>query len=253
MEKLVAVVFSNEKAAYEGVRVLSEMNAAGNMDVPVMYVIKKESDSAVSTQEVADDYVPVRTVAGTAIGGLIGALGGGGGAFAGAAAGAFAGLIWELYAIGVDQDFFSDVATALTPGKCAIVAEVDEEWVTPLDTLMEGLGGVVYRTPKPSVQADHWKRETANIKTQLEQLKIELTQARADRKANLQAQIENLNKRMNGKLAQAQTRSQQAAREYQAKVDALHQKADKEKGDAKAALEARIAKLRQDYKSRAHA
>jgi hypothetical protein len=58
---------------------------------------------------------------------------------------------------------------------------------------------------------------------------------------------------MNGKLARAQALSQQAAREYQAKVDALHQKADKQKGDAKAALEARIAKLRQDYQSRAHA
>ena len=123
MEKLVAVVFSDEKAAYEGVRVLSEMKAAGSIDVPVMYVIKKEFEHPVSTKEVADDYAPLRTVAGAALG----ALGGPVGAGVGVAAGAFAGLIWDLYSIGVDQDFFSDVATALTPGKCAVVAEVDEE------------------------------------------------------------------------------------------------------------------------------
>jgi uncharacterized membrane protein len=252
MEKLVAVVFSNEKAAQGAVRVLSEMNAAGSIDVSVMYVIKKDSENGVSTQEVTDDYVPVRAVTGTAIGGLLGALGGAVGGFAGAGAGALAGLIWDLYAIGVDQDFFSDVATALTPGKCAVVAEVEEEWVTPLDTLMEELGGVVYRMPKLSVREDHWKREAANIKMQLEQLEIEFARARAARRAKLQAQIENLNKRMHGKLARAQAQSEQAARECQAKVAALQQKADREKGDAKATVEARIAKLREDYQSRAH-
>jgi len=251
-EKLVAVVFSKVKAAYEGVRVLSEMNAAGSIDVLVMYMIKKDSESGVSTEAIADDYMPVRTAAGTAIGGLVGALGGAVGGFVGAGAGAIAGLIWDLYTIGVDQDFFSDVAAALTPGKCAVVAEVDEEWVTPLDTLMEELGGVVYRARKPSVQEDHWKREAANIKTQLEQLEIELAQARAELKAKLQVQIENLNKRLNGKLARAKTRSQLAEREYEAKVAALQQKADREKDDAKAAVEARIVKLRQDYQSRTH-
>jgi len=249
MEKLVAVVFSNEKAAYEGVRVLSDMNAAGSIDVPVMYLLKKESESGASTKEVADDYAPARTVAGTALGALVGALGGPVGAAAGAGVGAVAGLIWDLYSIGVDQDFFCDVATALAPGKCAVVAEVDEEWVGPLDTLMEDLGGVVYRTPKPTVQKEHWRRETANAKTQLELLKTELAQARLDRKAKLQTQLEKLRERIDAKLARAQARSQQARREYEAKVKRLQQKADKAKGDVRAAVEARIAELRKDYPS----
>jgi len=138
MEKLVTVVFGNEKAAYEGVRVLSEMNAAGSIDVPVMYVIKKEPDGSMSTKEVVDHYVPVRTVAGTAIGALVGALGGPLGGLAGAGAGASAGLIWDLYTIGVDQDFFSDVATALTPDKCAIGRR---QLLLPLTTsISSGLG-----------------------------------------------------------------------------------------------------------------
>ena len=43
----------------------------------------------------------------------------------------------------VDTDFLTDVATALTPGKYAVVADVDEDWVTPVDTRMEAVGGVV--------------------------------------------------------------------------------------------------------------
>jgi hypothetical protein len=45
----------------------------------------------------------------------------------------------------VDTDFLADVATALTPGKYAVVADVDEDWVTPVDTRMEAVGGVVFR------------------------------------------------------------------------------------------------------------
>ena len=39
----------------------------------------------------------------------------------------------------------------------------------------------------------------------------------------------------------------------QAKVPALQKKADKEKGDAKTVIEARITRLRDDYQHRQHA
>ena len=79
---------------------------------------------------------------------------------------------------------------------------------------------------------------------------LSIDQARANCKAKLRARIENLNRRMRGKLTRAQARSQQAAREHQAKVEALQQKADREKGDAKTVVEARIAKLREASQSR---
>jgi len=252
MDKIVAVVFKDEKTAYQGVRAFSEMNSEGSLDVALVCVIKKASDGTVSTKEVADDF-PIGTLAGTALGTVVGVLGGPVGLAVGATTGAFAGLVGDLYNVGVDEYFVSDVATALTPGKCAVIAEVEEEWVTPLDTRMEALGGVVYRTVKSVVQEDHRKREVAAAKAQLEQLKIEHAKAQADRKAKLQAQIESLSKRIDAKLARAQAQSQQATREFQARVQALQQKADKEQGDAKAAFEARIAKLRKDYQSRPHA
>jgi hypothetical protein len=40
------------------------------------------------------------------------------------------------------------------PGKCPVVADVSEEWVTPVDTRMEALGGVVFRTARQNVQDD---------------------------------------------------------------------------------------------------
>ncbi|HVP34921.1 MAG TPA: DUF1269 domain-containing protein [Steroidobacteraceae bacterium] len=266
MDKLVAVVFKDEKTAYQGVQAFAEMNAEGSVDVAAVCVIKKELDGRLVTRDMTDFDFPIRTVVGTTLGALIGILAGPAGVAAGAAAGTaaagaavgaasgmFAGAIGDLYNAGVDEDFMSDVATALTPGKCAVIAEVEEEWVTPLDTRMEALGGVVYRTVKSTVQEEQWKRERAAAKAELEQLKIEHAKAQADRKAKLQTQIENLNKRIEAKLARAQARSQQEASEYEAKVKALQQKAEKQKGEAKAAVEARIAKLRKDFQSRPHA
>ena len=252
MDKMLAVVFNDEKAAYEGTRALSELNAQGSIEVDALAVIKKNADGTVSTKQVDGDF-PIRTFAGTAIGAVIGVLAGPVGVAAGGAVGAWAGVIGDLYAAGVDDDFVSDVSTALTPGKCAVVAEVEEEWVTPIDTSMEPLGGVVYRTPRATAEEDQWKRETAAAKAQLEQLKTEQAQASADRKATLQAQIDAVSKRVNAKVERAKARSQQTTRDFQARVQALQQRADKEEGDTKAAFEARIAKLRADYQNRAQA
>jgi len=51
-------------------------------------------------------------------------------------------------------------------------------------------------------------------------------------------------------LGLAKTRSRQAAEEFEARVTALQKRVDKERGDKKAALQARLAKLRSDYQSR---
>ena len=250
MDKLVAVVFGDEKAAYAGVRAFAEMNAEGSVDVTQVCVIKKEPNGTISTKEV-DDF-PIRTLAGTALGSMAGVLAGPAGLAVGASGGAFAGMIGDLYNVGVDEDFISDVGTSLTPGKCAVIAEVEEEWVTPLDTRMESLGGVVYRALKADVREDQRKREIASAKADLEQLKIEHAKAQADRKAKLQAQIEKINKRIDAKLARSQEQGQQAKRQLDARVKALQDKAEKQKGAAKAAVEARITKLRNDYQSRVH-
>jgi uncharacterized membrane protein len=252
MDKFVTVVFGDEKAAYAGVRAFAEMDAEGSLDVAQVCVLKKEPNGTVSTKEVAGDF-PIRTLAGTALGSLAGILAGPVGLAVGATSGAYAGMIGDLYNVGVDEDFVSDVGTALTPGKCAVIAEVDEEWVTPLDTRMEALGGVVFRALKADVREDQRKREVAAAKAELEQLKIEHAKSQADRKAKLQAQIEKLNKRIEAKLARSQERAQQATRQFEARVKALQDRAEKEKGSAKAAVEARIAKLRKDYQSQVHA
>ena len=249
MYKMLAIVFNDEKSAYEGARALSELNTEGSIDVFVAAVVQKDAQGWVTTKKVTSDF-PIQTLAGTAMGGLMGLLGGPAGVAVGSAAGVMAGLLGDMYTANVDEEFLTEVSTALTSGKWAVIAEVDEDWVTPVDTRMEALGGVVHRTLKSTFEHDQWSQAATDARTELDQLKAEEADARADRKAKLQAQIARLSKRVDAQVERAKARSQQADEEFDARVTALQNRVDKEKGDRKAALEARLAKLRSDFHSR---
>ena len=249
MYKMLAVVFNDEKSAYEGARALAELKTEGSIDVFAAAVLQKDAQGWVNTKKVQSDF-PIQTFTGTAMGGLIGLLGGPAGAAVGSAAGVMAGLLGDMYTANVDEEFLTEVSTALKPGKWAVIAEVDEDWVTPVDTRMEALGGVVHRTLKSTFEHDQWSQAAADARTELEQLKAEEVDARTDRKAKLQAQIARLSKRLDAQLERAKARSQHADEEFQARVTALQSRVDKERGDRKAVLEARLAKLHSDFHSR---
>lgn len=253
MDKMLVVVFSDEKSAYEGVAALHALDGEASVVLNALAVIKKNVDGTVSTERVDDDFPPPSgTLAGTAIGSLIGVLGGPIGFAVGAGTGALIGLISDLHTTVVDTDFVAEVSTVLVPGKYAVIADVEEEWVTPVDTRMESLGGVVFRIARSDAEEHLRAREAAARRAEIDQLKAEFTRARGDRKARLQAQIDKLRTRLEKRIEQDKARSMQAAERLQAKIRALQDRADKEKGDAKLAIEEHISRLRGDYERRQH-
>jgi uncharacterized membrane protein len=249
MEKMLVAVFGSEASAYQGSRSLNQLDAEGSITIHAEAVVKKDTSGKVTVAQADGDF-PVRTVGGTAIGSLVGLLAGPVGFGIGALAGALGGSIGDLYAAGVNADFLDDVSAALTPGKCAVVADVSEEWVTPVDSTIESLGGVVFRSLKATVEEDQRARDIAELKGEIAQLKVEHAQARAERKAKLQAQIDGLNAKLQEKLDQAKKRSEQIKAETEAKVQSLQKRAAKAQGDAKEALDARIAQIRAEYEER---
>jgi uncharacterized membrane protein len=246
MEKMLVLVFDDESKAYEGSHALKQLDGEGSIAIHAESVIKKNTDGTVTVKQSEDEF-PIRTVGGTAIGSLIGLLEGPVGLGVGAVAGLLAGSIGDLHVAGVDAEFVDDVSATLTPGKCAVIAEVSEEWVTPVDTRIEALGGTVFRTAKKSVEDDQRAREVARLRAEIDQLKAEQARARADRKAKIQAQIDKLNAKLQTKLDQAKQRSEQIKAETEAKVQALQKKAEKAQGDMKATLDARVKRIREEY------
>ena len=246
MEKMLVVVFDNETKAYEGLRALNQLDSEGNITIHAEAVIGKNSDGALTVKQSDGDF-PVRTVSGTAIGSLIGLLGGPAGLAVGALAGTMAGSFADLFVAGVDSDFLAEVSNVLTPGKYAIVADISEEWVTPVDTRMEALNGFVFRTARNSFEEAQRARDVAELRAEIDQLKAEHARVKAEHKAKLQAKIDELNTRLQAKLQQARQRSEQIKNETEAKVKALQKKAVKAQGDTKAAIDARVTEIKKQY------
>ena len=250
MDKMIVTVFNNESSAYKGVQALRELHAEGSLTLYAMAVIAKDSQGAVSDVKQTDDRGPLGTVLGLATGSLIGLLGGPVGIAAGAMAGTVAGLLYDLAQAGIGVDFWDEVSQQLLPGKTAVVAEVDEEWVTPLDTRMDALGGIVVRRARGEFIDAQIERETAADKAELAKLKAEREHAVGEAKAKLQAKVDAVRKRLQARRDQLKERIAAIKREGEAKVKSLQEQAAKAKGERKAKLEERIAKSRADHEAR---
>jgi uncharacterized membrane protein len=246
MEKMMVIVFDNEKQAYAGAKALVELDAEGSIALHAEAIIQKNQDGTVSVKQAADD-LPIRTIGGTAIGSLIGLLGGPVGLAIGFGTGAAAGMLADAYVAGVGDDFLNEVATLLVPGKCAVVADLSEEWVTPVDVRMEILGGVVIRREKQQYEDEMCARDIAALREEIAQLKAEHQKANSERKAKLQAKIDTLERKLQAKVDQAKQRSEHLKNETDAKIKALQNKVKADDRQALEAINARIAAIRQRY------
>jgi uncharacterized membrane protein len=246
LEKMIVVVFDTEHKAVEGEEALKQLDKEGTISVHAASVIKKNSDGKAELLKTKEEF-PIGIVGGTAIGSLIGLLGGPVGIFVGATSGALLGAFDDLYRSGVNAEFVDDVSATLTPGKFAVVADISEEWISPLDAKMEKLGGQVMRTRKRYVEADQMKSDVAALDAEIEQLEKEAKNARGEQKAKLQAKIERLKEKRQKKKEEAKQRLEQIKKEHDAKVQALKEKAAKAKADQKAAIEARVTQIDKNY------
>jgi len=233
MDRMLVVVFDNETKAYEGKKALMQLDAEGSISVYAYAVLSKHADGTATVKQ-EDDYGPIGTALGTSFGGLIGLLGGPVGFAVGLATGAVAGAAVDLHNVGIGGDFIDDVNKVLTPNKFAVIAEVDEDWTTPVDTRMEAIGGTVFRRALSEVKQTLHEEHVAAMKADLANMKAEQAQANANRKAKLQEKINKLDSKIQEQLQKGKEKREAAEREAQAKVQLLKKKAAAAKAAAKA-------------------
>jgi uncharacterized membrane protein len=220
VDRMLVVVFDTEPKAYEGKKALLELENEGSIVLFAYAVIGKNAAGGVTVKQ-SDEPGPLGTLMGTALGSLIGLLGGPTGIAVGAATGLVAGTIADLSNARVSGDFVDDVAKKLAPGKFAVVAEVQENWTTPVDTHMEAIGGTVFRRALSEVEDTANAEDIAAMKADIAQLKAEHAKARADRKAKLQQKINELNSKIQAHLEKAKERRLAAEQRAKAKVKVL--------------------------------
>jgi uncharacterized membrane protein len=231
MDRMLVVVFDSESKAYEGKEALLQLDREGSISVYAYAVVAKNADGTATVKQ-GDDSGPLGTLAGTSLGSLIGLLGGPAGLAIGAAVGLLAGATADLDNARIGGDFIDDVAKVLLPRRVAVVAEINEDWTTPVDLRMEPIGGIVFRRALSAVTDTVNEEEVAAIKADIAQLKAEHAQAHADRKAKVQEKINQLDSKLQAQLQKAKERRQAAEREAQARVQVLKGKAAAAKASA---------------------
>jgi uncharacterized membrane protein len=220
MDRMLVVVFDNESKAYEGKKALVQLDGEGSIGVYGYAVLAKNADGSASVKQ-GDDVGPIGSLVGTSLGSLIGVLAGPVGLAVGASAGLLAGGAFDVNNAGIGVDFIDDVSKVLLPNSVAVIAEIDEEWTTPLDTRMEAIGGTVFRRALSEVKEQIHEENVAAMKADLAQLKAEHAKAHADGKAKLQEKINQLDSKIQAQLQNAKDRREALQRKAQAKVQVM--------------------------------
>jgi uncharacterized membrane protein len=247
--KILVSVFDTETMAFEGLTALKDLHRDGDISVYASTVIAKDSSGTVSVRQAADKG-PVGTLVGIVTGGLVGLLGGPAGVAVGAYVGGFGGLMYDLFKAGVSMDFIDEVGASLTPGKAAVIADVDETWVTPIDTRLGALGGTTFRRFPGEVIDDELIRETDAAQMALEQLRVELRDASGEAKANVQQAIETQRRKLEAMDDRIGKTLAQENAEFEARLATLHEQQAKAREGNRQQIEARMAELKASHEAR---
>jgi uncharacterized membrane protein len=248
MEKVVAVVFNDEKQAYEGLRAFRDLHADGSITLYSDAVVVKDPAGTLSVREGGD--VPEGTFFGLLTGSLIGILGGPLGVAVGASTGTMIGATFDLARAGISDDFLQEMSEYLLPGKSAVITEIDEDWQAPVDTRMEALGGHVFRRNRIEIEDAYYEKQIAADRAELAELEAELKKASAERKARLEARIEDARHKLQDKRDELKARIESVTREGEAKIESLQQQLKTARDERNQRLEKRLAEIRTEYRER---
>ena len=249
MNKVLISTFDTEKAAFEGLSALKELHRDGDITLYASSVIAKDPQGTVSVRQAADSG-PVGTLVGMVTGGLIGLLGGPAGVAVGAYVGGFGGLMYDLINSGMSGDFIDEVSAALIPGTVAVVADIDENWLTPVDTRLGALGGTTFRRYPADIEDEQLARDTAAASKELDELKTELRETTGEAKANVEAAIARQRTKLEALVARVDKALADRKSEFEARLSTLRAQHDHARTEQRERIQTRMNELKSSYEVR---
>lgn len=249
MDSVLVVVFENESEAYEGSQALREMEIEGSIHLYAKAVLVRDADGKVQVKE-SSDMGASGTAGGLIIGALIGLFGGVTAAAIGAGAGMFGGFLHDMTYLGIGQGYLDEVGTSLKPGKAAVVADIWEDCILPIDTIMISLGGVVFRHTRKDILDLQVGKEITTLKAEINELEVEYDRASGEAQTKLQEKIDTARMKLHTTVNNIQTELESSQEETKAKIQSLQEKAAKAREARKIQLEKRITELQAEQKRR---
>jgi uncharacterized membrane protein len=249
MNKMLVAVFDSENKAFEGLNALKDLHINGDITLYATAVVSKNEKGEMHLNTAADQG-PIGTATGLLTGSLIGLIGGPVGMAIGAMSGSVAGLIFDVSADDINTTFVDEVSNALTKGKTALIAEIDEAWTVPIDTKFEALNAMVFRRLRDEVAEDQLTRESEAIAAEYRNLKEELKEAREEDKARIKSAIAKLQNKANATNELVRRKLNETKGQLDAKVNTMQEQMKDAREKRKAKIEKRINEVKQEYGTR---
>ena len=139
------------------------------------------------------------------------------------------------------------VGSVLTPGRSAVVAEIDEDWTAPVDDAVEALGGRVFRRTLAYDTETQAQRSIDALKKDHALLRAELAVASPECRRRLQTRIAAAEARLARKLSESKAHREAIRRQADARLAALRAKAAQATGDSKAKQLERVVGVERAY------
>jgi uncharacterized membrane protein len=249
MNKLLVAIFDNEAAADAGLNALRNLHAEGDITLFAAGVLARDAKGTVSVRKPMDSG-PAGTAMGLAVGSMIGLLGGPAGLAIGAVNGTLAGALRDFWVAGVGLDFIEEAEAHLAPGKAALVAEVEEEWVVPVDAALEAIGGRLFRRTRSDMAEARFEDDIAVLQSEIGELESEASRATGAAKAKLHEKLAAAKLSLDGAMQRSKQRVDALKQEANAKAESLKLQLGKAKGDVKARIEERMKRVKSAYHAR---
>jgi len=246
MNKMLVAVFNNENKAFEGLSALKDLHQKGDITVYATAVVNKDEKGKTYLDTAADEG-PIGTATGLLTGSLIGLLGGPVGLAIGAVTGMTAGLIFDVSTDDINTTFVDEVSNALTKGKTAVIAEIDETWTVPVDTKLEALNAMVFRRLRDEVAEDQLARESEAIAADYRNLQEELKEAREEDKAAIKSAIAKLQDKAHATDELAKRKLNETRGQLDARVNTMKEQMKNAREKRKAKIEKRINEVIEEY------
>lgn len=249
MDKILVAVFPSDARASGGLRALQDLDGQGTITVYAKALIGVGEVWGVTVREAADES-PLGTPVALLTGSLLGPLAGSVGIAVAAGAGTLGRVLHDVARIGIDEDFLTEVGEALRPGTAAVVADVWEERISPVDARVEALGGRAFRRVRKEIVDGDLERDVAVLRAELASLGAELASAPEEHRAHVLERIDATRTKLRATQQRARAVLDALTREAEAKIAYLEAREAQAGGEARERLEARIAELRSQLRRR---
>jgi len=246
MSRLVVAVFNNRDEAFLAAGAIKELCQSGELLIYALTVIVNEMEKILVDESMTEH--PNKTVLGNTTRAMIELL---------------AEPYWHhidkqsidepstpIAAMGVEPTFIAEVTRQLSPGRAAIITEIEED-IPLMANLVESSGGIVFHSTRSELIDLHIAQQLETMRRQIQDLEGRLAHASEDSKADLKRELDVSRSKFNTIKNQAKCHATTIRRETEAKIVCLQEQAAKAKAERRAKLEQLAEELRVDYVNRA--